>query len=257
MRLLIVEDNAELAELIGMHLRDGGFGNDIVATAEEARILVEAGNHAALLLDLGLPDQDGIALLRSLRAAGHYLPVLVLTARSAIADRVAGLNAGADDYLPKPFAAEELIARVAALLRRSMGENGSEIACGRLRYDVASQTVRVGRNGEVSSIVLAPREVQLLDLLMRQRDKVVRKTQIESVFFGLGEEFSSNAAEVSVHRLRKRLTALEAGVEIVTVRGLGYLLRAAPETLPVGLPDAAPEVSSPDPATDPATDPAP
>jgi len=225
MRLLIVEDNPELADLIGTHLREAGFGNDIVATAEEARILVEAGNHSALLLDLGLPDQDGIELLRSLRAAGHFLPVLVLTARSAIADRVAGLNAGADDYLPKPFAAEELIARVAALLRRSLGENGGEIACGRLRYELASQTVRVGE----ASIVLAPREVQLLDLLMRHRDKVVRKTQIESVFFGLGEEFSSNAAEVSVHRLRRRLQSLEAGIEIVTVRGLGYLLRAAPE----------------------------
>ncbi len=225
MRLLIVEDNPELADLIGTHLREAGFGNDIVATAEEARILVEAGNHSALLLDLGLPDQDGIELLRSLRAAGHFLPVLVLTARSAIADRVAGLNAGADDYLPKPFAAEELIARVVALLRRSLGENGGEIACGRLRYELASQTVRVGE----ASIVLAPREVQLLDLLMRHRDKVVRKTQIESVFFGLGEEFSSNAAEVSVHRLRRRLQTLEAGIEIVTVRGLGYLLRAAPE----------------------------
>ncbi|EQB09896.1 MAG: transcriptional regulator [Novosphingobium lindaniclasticum] len=229
MRLLIVEDNPELAGLIGAHLREVGFGNDIVATAEEARILVEAGNHAAMLLDLGLPDQDGISLLRALRAAGHRLPVLVLTARSAIADRVAGLNAGADDYLPKPFAAEELIARVAALLRRAMGENDGEIVCGRLRYDTVSQTVRVEANGSAASIVLAPREVQLLDLLMRHRDKVVRKTQIESVFFGLGEEFSSNAAEVSVHRLRKRLQSLDAGIEIVTVRGLGYLLRAMAE----------------------------
>lgn len=121
MRLLIVEDNPDLAELIGTRLREAGFVNDIVSTAEDARLLVEAGHHAALLLDLGLPDQDGIALLRSLRAAGHFLPVLVLTARSSIADRVAGLNAGADDYLPKPFAAEELVARVAALLRRATG----------------------------------------------------------------------------------------------------------------------------------------
>ncbi|KPH66246.1 response regulator [Novosphingobium aerophilum] len=225
MRLLIVEDNPDLAELIGTRLREAGFVNDIVSTAEDARLLVEAGHHAALLLDLGLPDQDGIALLRSLRAAGHFLPVLVLTARSSIADRVAGLNAGADDYLPKPFAAEELVARVAALLRRATGENGVEIACGRLRYDVSSQTVSVDEH----AIVLAPREIQLLDLLMRHRDKVVRKTQIESAFFGLGDEFSSNAAEVSVHRLRKRLQSLDAGAEIVTVRGLGYLLRASPE----------------------------
>lgn len=222
MRLLIVEDNPELAELIGQHLAEAGFANDMVATAEDARAYVAAGDHAAMLLDLGLPDEDGIVLLRELRGAGHFLPVLVLTARSAIADRVAGLNAGADDYLSKPFAAEELIARVAALLRRSMGEQGGEIACGRLRYHVASQTLRV----DDVTIVLAPREVQLLDLLMRHRDKVVRKSQIESLFFGLGDEFSSNAAEVTVHRLRKRLTAVDGGAEIVTVRGLGYLLRA-------------------------------
>lgn len=225
MRLLIVEDNAELAELIGLHLAAAGFANDVVATADEARECVRSGNHVAMLLDLGLPDEDGIVLLRDLRAKGHFLPVLVLTARSAIADRVAGLNAGADDYLSKPFAPEELIARVAALLRRSMGEQGGEIVCGHLRYDVSSQTVRVND----ATIVLAPREVQLLDLLMRHRDKVVRKSRIESVFFGLGDEFSSNAAEVSVHRLRKRLTALDAGAEIVTVRGLGYLLRAVQE----------------------------
>ncbi|WP_395334542.1 response regulator transcription factor [Novosphingobium sp. BL-8H] len=225
MRLLIVEDNAELAELIGQHLGQAGFANDIVATAGDARAIVAAGDHAAMLLDLGLPDEDGIVLLRELRAAGHFLPIMALTARSAIADRVAGLNAGADDYLSKPFAAEELIARVAALLRRATGEQGGEIACGRLRYDVASQTLRVAD----ATIVLAPREVQLLDLLVRHRDKVVRKTQIESAFFGLGDEFSSNAAEVTVHRLRKRLMALDAGAEIVTVRGLGYLMRAAPD----------------------------
>ncbi|WP_232492353.1 response regulator transcription factor [Novosphingobium kaempferiae] len=225
MRLLIVEDVAELAELIGSHLRQAGFANDIVGSAEEARILVEAGNHAALLLDLGLPDRDGLALLRDLRAAGHKLPVLALTARSAIADRVAGLNAGADDYLPKPFAAEELVARVAALLRRSASEHADTLACGRLQYEAGSQTVRV--DGE--TVVLPPREVQLLDLLLRHRDKVVRKTQIESVFFGLGEEFSSNAAEVGVHRLRRSLKTLDARAEIVTVRGLGYLMRAEQE----------------------------
>lgn len=225
MRLLIVEDNAELADLIGLHLAGAGFANDSVATAEEAREFVLSGNPSAMLLDLGLPDEDGIGFLRELRANGHLLPVLVLTARSAIADRVAGLNAGADDYLSKPFAPEELIARVAALLRRTQGESGGEIVCGRVRYEVSSQTVRVND----TTIVLAPREVQLLDLLMRHRDKVVRKSRIESVFFGLGDEFSSNAAEVSVHRLRKRLVALDAGAEIVTVRGLGYLLRAGHE----------------------------
>jgi DNA-binding response OmpR family regulator len=222
MRLLIVEDVAELADVIGSHLQEAGYANDIVSSAEEARILVEAGNHAAMLLDLGLPDRDGLALLRDLRAAGNTLPVMALTARSAIADRVAGLNAGADDYLSKPFAAEELVARVAALLRRVGGGSGGAITCGRLWYDTGSRTVRVAD----APVVLPPREVQLLDLLLRNRDKVVRKTQIEAAFFGLGDEFSSNAAEVSVHRLRRSLRSLDTAAEIVTVRGLGYLLRA-------------------------------
>lgn len=221
MRLLIVEDVPELAALVASHLARAGFANDIVGTAEEARILVEAGNHSALLLDLGLPDEDGLELLRALRASGHRIPVLALTARSAIADRVAGLNAGADDYLPKPFAAEELVARVAALLRRGPGDHTGAVTCGRLCYETASQTLRV--NGETA--VLPPRELQLLDLLVRNVEKVVRKSQIESLFFGLGEEFSSNAAEVSVHRLRRSLKTLDAQVEIVTVRGLGYLMR--------------------------------
>lgn len=224
MRLLIVEDNPDLADLIGTHLRDAGFANDVVASAEEARILVEADHHRALVLDLGLPDADGLTLLRDLRGKGNKLPVLVLTARSTIADRVAGLNAGADDYLPKPFAAEELIARVAALLRRAGNEIGDEIAYGHIRYDVASRTVLV--NEQVT--VLSLREVQLFDLLLRNREKVVRRSQIESEYFGLGEEFSSNTVEVSVHRLRRRLHAVNAGVEIVTVRGLGYLLREGP-----------------------------
>jgi DNA-binding response OmpR family regulator len=152
------------------------------------------------------------------------MPVLILTARSAIADRVAGLSAGADDYLVKPFAADELIARVHALLRRSGAHYDATITCGALVWDRASKTAEV--NGQV--MVMPSRETELLELLLTDLGKVVRKSRIETSFFGLGQDYSSNAVEVSVHRLRKRLEIADAGVEIVTMRGLGYLLRALP-----------------------------
>ena len=221
MRLLIVEDHDELAELIVGRLADAGFPSDRVASAEDARLLIQAGDHAAILLDLGLPDGDGLDLLEWTRQRDASLPVLILTARSSIGDRVAGLNAGADDYLAKPFATDELIARVRALMRRAGANGGAALACGRLTYDPAGRVARIA----AAPLVLSRRETQLLELLLRHRDKAVRKSQIETLFFGLGEEFSSNAVEVGVHRLRRRLEQLAAGVEIVTLRGVGYLLR--------------------------------
>jgi len=221
LRLLIVEDHDELAELIVGRLADAGFPSDRVASAEDARLLIGAGDHAAILLDLGLPDGDGLDLLEWTRQRDASLPVLILTARSSIGDRVAGLNAGADDYLAKPFATDELIARVRALMRRAGANAGAALACGRLTYDPAGRVARIA----ATPLVLSRRETQLLELLLRHRDKAVRKSQIETLFFGLGEEFSSNAVEVGVHRLRRRLEQLAAGVEIVTLRGVGYLLR--------------------------------
>jgi DNA-binding response OmpR family regulator len=222
-RLLIVEDHDELAELIVGRLDDAGFPSDRVAGAGDARLLLEAGDYAGVLLDLGLPDGDGLDLLDWIRRRDASLPVLILTARSSIGDRVAGLNAGADDYLAKPFATDELIARVKALMRRASANAGAALACGRLTYDLTGRVARIGEE----ALILSRREIQLLELLLRHRDKAVRKTQIETLFFGLGEEFSSNAVEVGVHRLRRRLEQLAAGVEIVTLRGVGYLLREA------------------------------
>lgn len=224
MRLLIVEDHDELAALIVGRLDEAGFPSDRVARAQDARLLIETGDYAGALLDLGLPDGDGLDLLAWMRRRDTALPVLILTARSSIGDRVAGLNAGADDYLAKPFATEELIARVRALLRRSGAHGGAALACGRLTYDAAGRVAHVGEG----ALSLSRRESQLLELLLRHRDKAVRKTQIETLFFGLGEEFSSNAVEVGVHRLRRRLEQRAAGVEIVTLRGVGYLMREAP-----------------------------
>lgn len=221
MRLLIVEDNAELADIVALRLADVRLASDRTASVEEAQLLIEAGDYGAMVLDLGLPDGDGIDLLRWLRGTGRDLPVLVMTARSAVADRVAGLRAGADDYLGKPFSSDELIARVEALLRRATGAGAAPWTCGRMTFDRHTRSVLIdGR-----ALPLPPREAQLIDLLLRHRDRVVRRTQIEALFFGLGEDFSSNAIEVGVHRLRRRLDEADAGVEIVTVRGLGYLLR--------------------------------
>ena len=224
MRLVLLEDHDELAGLVCARLGDAGFAVDRFGTQADGRLALEAGCYDAVILDLGLPDGDGIALLKEVRSRGNRIPVLILTARSAIADRVAGLSAGADDYLIKPFAADELIARVHALLRRTGAHYDATITCGALVWDGTSRTAEV--NGKV--VAMPSRETELLELLPSDLGKVVRKSRIETSFFGLGQDYSSNAVEVSVHRLRKRLEVAEAGVQIVTMRGLGYLLRAQP-----------------------------
>lgn len=224
MRLILLEDHNELAGLVSARLGEAGFAVDRFGTQADGRLALAAGCYDAMILDLGLPDGDGIALLKELRSLGHGMPVLILTARSAIADRVAGLSAGADDYLIKPFSADELIARVHALLRRSAARYDTTITCGALVWDRSSRTSEA--NGKV--VVMPSRETELLELLLNDLGKVVRKSRIETSFFGLGQDYSSNAVEVSVHRLRRRLEIAGAGVEIVTIRGLGYLLRAQP-----------------------------
>jgi DNA-binding response OmpR family regulator len=224
LRLVLLEDHDELARLVSARLSDAGFAVDRFATLAEGRLALAAGCYDAVILDLGLPDGEGIALLKEARSLGSRVPVLILTARSAIADRVAGLSAGADDYLIKPFAADELIARVRALLRRTGAQYGAVVTCGALAWDRSTRTAMV--RGD--AVVMPSRETELLELLMTDLGKVVRKARIETSFFGLGQDYSSNAVEVSVHRLRKRLELANAGVEIVTIRGLGYLLRAQP-----------------------------
>ncbi|ODN68673.1 response regulator [Methylobrevis pamukkalensis] len=221
MRLLLIEDSARLRDLVCEAIRDVGWRIDAFATAEEGELALAAADYDVLLLDLGLPDEDGLALLRRLRRDGRQIPVLVVTARSAVDERIAGLDAGADDYLLKPFNNRELLARVRALLRRAPTTLLPVLEFAHLSFDLASRSVRCdGRE-----LVLAPAERTMLELLLREAGRVVPKRRLEHAFSEFGDERSPNAVELVVSRLRKRLEGQPTGVAIETVRGVGYLLR--------------------------------
>jgi DNA-binding response OmpR family regulator len=220
MRLLLVEDNARLLSLTRDALGRAGFDTDGVTTAADAEAALRSIAYSAVVLDLGLPDRDGLVLLKKLRAAGNALPILVLTARGGVEDRVRGLDAGADDYLVKPFAQEELQARIRVLLRRPGGLLGQALELGKLRLDTVSREVTIGG----APHALSPREMTVLEILLRRAGHVVPKSILEDHLFGLSADVGSNAVEVYVHRLRKQLTEATADVEIHTIRGIGYLL---------------------------------
>ena len=220
MRLLVVEDNADLRGLLARGLEAESFAVDQASTAEEATEALVSTLYAAVVLDLGLPDRDGASVLREMRARRNSTPVLVLTARGGIRDRVSGLQIGADDYLVKPFAFEELVARLRALLRRPGDMLGAVLQLANVDLDTEGRQVFVGG---VAAAVSA-RELVLLEILMRRSGKVVPRSYIEDQIFGMASEVGLNAVEVSIHRLRRRLEALGATVEIHTVRGLGYML---------------------------------
>jgi DNA-binding response OmpR family regulator len=223
MRLLLVEDNERLAALISAGLAKAGFETDAFATALEAEAASRSVAYSALVLDLGLPDQDGLFLLKRMRAAGNTVPILILTARGGIEDRVRGLDAGADDYLVKPFAQEELIARIRVMLRRPGSLLGDALELGSLRLDTVSRQVTLGDTPQL----LSQREVAVLEILLRRSGRVVPKKIVEDHLFGLSGNLGSNAVEVYVHRLRKQLAQAGADVEIHTVRGVGYLIAKA------------------------------
>jgi DNA-binding response OmpR family regulator len=221
MRLLVVEDNAELAELLAKGLRTAGFEVDRLGTASEAEVALDTIRYAALVLDLGLPDGDGTALLRELRCRRKdSIPVLVLTARSGVQDRVNGLRNGADDYLIKPFAFDELVARIEALLRRPGQILGNSLRLANVMLDSKSRQVTIDAKPQA----LSPRETAVLEILLRRKCNVVAKKLVEDQIFGLEGDVASNAVEVYVHRLRKQLADRGAKVKIHTVRGVGYLM---------------------------------
>ncbi len=223
MRLLVVEDNEELAELLMRGLEAENFDVDHADTAEDASGALRDTRYAAVILDLGLPDRDGSAVLREMRGRKDGTPVLVLTARGGLHERIAGLQSGADDYLVKPFAFEELVARLRALLRRPGEMLGRVLQTANLALDTEGRQAFVEGRAELMSA----QELTLLEVLLRRAGKVVPKSYIEDQLFGMTSEVGKSAVEVSVYRLRKRLESMGAKVEIHTVRGLGYLLADA------------------------------
>lgn len=223
MRLLLVEDEPDLATLLTGGLRNAGFVVDVVSTVGEAECAVRSGDYDILVLDRRLPDGDGIEVLRGLRRAAIDLPVLMLTARDAVEDRIDGLQTGADDYLLKPFHMGELVARLWAILRRPTTIKEAVLSNGDVSLDMATREVTVREE----PLSLSRREVALLELFLRKLGRVVTKASIESALYGFGEELESNAVEVLVHRLRRKLKSADAAPQVVTLRGIGYLMEPA------------------------------
>jgi len=219
-RLLVVEDEARIAEILRAALEKAGFAVDAVSTCADAREALSLNPYDIAILDLGLPDGDGMKLLDEVRSSGAAIPILVLTARDAVEDRVGGLDAGADDYLVKPFAMAELIARTKALLRRPGAALGTTLSAGNLVFDSLGRDVQIG--GQPLS--LARREAAILEHLLRRLDRVVPKAVLEEKLYGIDDELESNAIPVHIHHLRRKLTEAGATAEIHTVRGIGYIL---------------------------------
>lgn len=220
MRILIVEDNAVLADGLTRSLRAGGYAVDASRTGEEAIVSIDANAHDLVILDLGLPGMHGFDVLKHVRARHHGIPVLILSARDGIEDRVTGLDLGADDYMVKPFNLRELEARVRALIRRGQTGSPALITQGPISFDMAGR--RASLKGE--AVDLSVRELGVLEILLLQAGRVVSKERMVEHLCDWASEVSPNAIEVYVHRLRKKLEP--AGVRIRTIRGLGYLLEA-------------------------------
>ncbi len=218
MRLLVVEDEPRLAAQLREALAASGFSVDAAHDGEEARLLGATEPYDAVVLDLGLPRQDGLAVLRHWRGRGVRVPVLILTARSDWHSKVEGLNAGADDYLGKPFVMEELVARVRALIRRSQGFAAPQISCGPITLDPTAATVSVdGR-----PVALTAQEFRTLSYLMHRQGRIVSQRELGEHIYDLDDEHESNTIEVFIGRIRRKL-----GVDAIrTVRGLGYRLQA-------------------------------
>jgi len=220
MRLLLVEDDRRIASDIEGALKAAGYVVETVRDGEEAWFHGDTEDYGAVILDLGLPGMDGLAVLKRWRANSRHMPVLILTARASWAERVDGIDAGADDYLPKPFRIEELLARLRSIIRRSAGHASSVVSAGDISLD--ERQMKVSLRGV--PIALSPLEYRLVAYLLRHRGRVVPQHELDENIYGHGEDHDSNALEVLIGRVRKKL-----GPELIeTRRGFGYLVPETP-----------------------------
>lgn len=218
MRILLVEDDNILANTLSQALQQSGYAVDLLSDGASADRALIHDVYDLVILDLGLPGLDGMQVLKRLRMRKSHVPVLILTARDALSDRVDGLDHGADDYLTKPFDLPELEARIRALIRRKHGVSDSLIEYGPLRYDITGKRVLVAD----LPLDLSARDISVLEILLLRAGRVVSKEHLAEHLYGWNEEVGDNAIEVGIHRLRKKLEAV--GITIRTIRGLGYLL---------------------------------
>jgi len=223
-RVLLVEDEPEMASALAAALRGHDMVVDRVATLDLAEEALTANTYNAILLDRQLPDGDGLTLIPKLRAKGLQTPVIVLTARGDLAERVAGLDSGADDYLGKPFAIAELLARLRAMLRRPSDLPIEILKLGRLAYDAAHRQASVAG----VSLNLPRRELLVLETLLRRSGRTVARAALDEAVYGFDDEIQSNALDTHISRLRRKLSDADARVEIHAIRGIGYLINRLP-----------------------------
>ncbi len=221
MRILLVEDEPEMASALSTALKGHDVLIDHVVSLADAEEAILATAYSAILLDRQLSDGDGLTLIPKLRARGTTTPVIVLTARGDLADRVTGLNTGADDYLGKPFAIEELMARLRAVLRRPADLPPETITLGHLSFDTGNREASV--NGKV--LDLPRRELLVLETLLRRMGRTVPRAALEDAVYNFDDEIQSNALDTHISRLRRKLSEVNAGIEIHAIRGVGYLLK--------------------------------
>lgn len=221
MRVLLVEDEPEMAAALAAALKNYDMVVDHIATLGDAEEAVSTNAYGAILLDRQLPDGDGLTLVSKLRASGVSVPVIVLTARGELVDRVAGLDIGADDYLGKPFAVEELLARLRAVLRRRADLPSETIRLGRLSFDVSNREASV----DGKPLDLPRRELLVLETLLRRMGRTVARSSLEQAVYSIDDEIQSNALDTHVSRLRRKLSEAESAIEIHAIRGVGYLLK--------------------------------
>lgn len=224
MRVLLVEDHLEMVAALRAALTRHDMIVDHALNLSEAEVIVADGNYDVVVLDRQLPDGDGLSLIPKLRASGNVVPVLVLTARGDLADRVAGLDNGADDYLAKPFAFEELLARLRALLRRPADMQSDIVRVGRISFDFTHREASI----EGKALEMPRRELLVLEALVRRMGRMVQRASLMEAVFGLDDEVQPNALDSHISRLRRKLADADAGVTINGIRGVGYLLRDTP-----------------------------